>query len=253
MSPFEIGIIGGNGAMGKWFADFFRGIGYPVKIADLTSGMTIPELARRCRVVIVSVPIGATVGVIEKVGPLMAKDALLMDLTSLKGASMAAMIRASSSEVIGLHPLFGPDIPSLVGQNIVICPGRSEQWLAWIREILEINGARIVEASPEKHDAMMALIQGLTHVNTILLGLSLKATGIDPAELERFSTPIFRAKASMIEKVFEQNPRLYAEIIIGNPGMGKFLQSYATDLARLNRLVADQDIDGLAGLLKSPS
>ena len=251
MSSFEIGIIGGKGAMGGWFTDFFRSNGYTVRIADLDTGMTPAELAKTCRVVIISVPISATVPVIEAVGPLMPEDALLMDLTSMKTASMAAMLRCAPAEVVGLHPLFGPDVPAMTGQNIVICPGRGENWLAWIREILEENGARIVEAAPEKHDAMMALIQGLTHVNTILMGLALQSTGIDPAELERFSTPMFRAKTGMIEKVFDQNPRLYAEIIVGNPGMDKILQGYANDLARLSRLVANQDIDGLADLLKN--
>ena len=253
MSPFEIGIIGGNGAMGRWFADFFRANGYTVRIADLGSGITVPELVKTCRVIIVSVPIGVTVQVIEEVGPLMAEDALLMDLTSLKTASMEAMLRHAPAEVVGIHPLFGPDVPAMTGQNMVICPGRGERWMAWIREISEANGARIVEATPEKHDAMMAVIQGLTHVNTILMGLSLQATGIEPVELERFSTPIFRAKTGMIEKVFDQNPRLYAEIITRSPGMEEMLQGYAADLARLSRLIANRDIDGLAALLENRS
>ena len=249
MKNFDIGIIGGRGAMGAWFAAFFRNCGYRVRIADRDSGPTLPELAARCSVVVVSVPIGATNDVIEEVGPHMRKDALLMDLTSLKAAPVAAMLRASVSEVIGLHPLFGPDVPSLEGQNIVVCPGRGETWLPWLRELIESNGAHIVVATPEKHDAMMALIQGLTHLNTMVMGLVLRDTGVDPAELDLFSTPVFRARQAMIEKVFHQNPRMYAEILTGNPGMAEVLSSYETKLSILKHLVESRDVDGITGLL----
>ena len=76
--------------------------------------------------VVVSVPIEVTVKVIEQVGPLMQKDALLMDLTSLKAEPVAAMLRSSVAEVIGLHPLFGPAVDTLAGHTHrdLPCAGR---------------------------------------------------------------------------------------------------------------------------------
>jgi prephenate dehydrogenase len=251
LGNIEIGIIGGNGAMGKWFAAFFRDNGYTVHIADKSTGMPIHELAKRCTVVIISVPIGVTGTVIAQVGPLMHEDGLLMDLTSLKAEPLKAMLQATLAEVIGLHPLFGPDTSTIEGENIVICHGRGNKWLPWLRAILEANGARIVEAAPEKHDNMMALIQGLTHLNTILMGLSLKEAGIDQAELNLFSTPAFRTKLSMIEKVFHQNPGLYSEIIIRNPGMENILTIYENKFATLKNFILNKDTEGLADLLRS--
>jgi prephenate dehydrogenase len=80
----QIGIIGGTGGIGRWFADFFQKEGYPVQISGRSTGLDFPALAKRCPVVVVSVPIKMTCRVIEQVGPFMPQESLLMDLTSLK-------------------------------------------------------------------------------------------------------------------------------------------------------------------------
>ena len=81
MNDFAIGIIGGTGGIGKWFADFFNGEGHRVLVSGRTKGPSISEITTSCRVVIVAVPIAATLDVIRKTGPLLPEDALLMDLT----------------------------------------------------------------------------------------------------------------------------------------------------------------------------
>ncbi|MDQ5988086.1 MAG: prephenate dehydrogenase [Syntrophus sp. SKADARSKE-3] len=253
VSPFEIGIIGGNGAMGKWFAAFFRKNGYTVHIADQKTVMTIPELAGRCAVVIVSVPIDVTESVIREAGTNMGPDGLLMDLTSLKTVPVSAMLQATPSEVIGLHPLFGPDTASIRDQNIVVCPARGTRWLSWLTALLKDNGAHIVETTPERHDEMMSVIQGLNHLNTIMMGLTIQDAAIAPDELDLYSTPAFRTKREMIKKTFHQNPAMYAEIIANNPHIGKILHIYEANLARLKKLINDQDIDSLTELMKSQS
>lgn len=251
MSAFEIGIIGGNGAMGRWFTRFFRNAGFTVQVADRSEGMGLPELAARCAVVVVAVPIGAASEVIRTVGPLMREDQLLTDITSLKIEPMRTMLEASPSEVVGLHPLFGPDTPALDGQNVVVCPGRGERWRAWITDILAEAGARLTEASPEKHDEIMSIVQGLAHLNTMLMGLVLKEAGFSEAELERFSTPVFRRKMAMIEKVFDQNPQMYAEIIACNTGIEKIVSEYEKSLDKVTKLIRNSDTEGLTTLLAS--
>jgi prephenate dehydrogenase len=247
----EIGIIGGTGGIGKWFADFFRTEGYPVHISGRNTGMESPVLARRCAVVIVSVPIGATCDTIRRVGPHMKKEALLMDLTSLKTEPVRVMLESSKSEVIGLHPLFGPDVPSLAGQNIIICPGRGKKWHPWIKEILQKRGAALQESTPEKHDRMMAYVQGLTHISTILMGAVLREAGMDGKEWEKYSTPVFRARMAMVEKVFKINPRLYAEIVALNPENKKILRQCEELLAEIQARVGREGAKGLREWLEA--
>ena len=250
MKDFEIGIIGGTGGIGGWFADYFAGAGYAVQRSGRTSGMSIPELAGRCPVIIVAVPIAATREVIDAVGPHLAEEALLMDLTSLKEEPVRAMVAATRAEVVGCHPLFGPDCPSLAGQNIVLCPGRGERWLGRMERLFTAGGARVTVTTPAEHDRMMALVQGLTHLDTILMGLALRDSGVEPAALERFSTPVFRTKQAIVAKVFGLRPEMYAAILAGNPALPEIIARYEKNLARLKKLIGQRDADGLAGLLK---
>jgi len=246
----QIGIIGGTGGMGRLFAELFRQEGYGVHVSGRTRGPDIPTMADRCKVVIVSVPIGITVEIIEQIGPLMKKDALLMDLTSLKTEPVKAMLRSAPAEVIGLHPLFGPGVASISGHTICICPARGEGWIAWVKDIFTKHGATIIETTPERHDEMMALVQALNHLNSITLGMALSEWGVDLAELRRFATPIFHTKLDIIKEIFTNNPRLYAEIITLSPHIQKILDLYGKTLADLKSVIDTKDAEGLTRLIQ---
>jgi len=250
MNEVEIGIIGGTGGIGKWFADFFEKERYIVHVSGRRTGMDMDKMAEKCQVVIVSVPIGVTTQVIEQVGPKMKKESLLMDFTSLKEEPVKAMLEHSCSEVMGCHPLFGPDVDSIEGQNIVFCPARTEKWSNWPKNIFKKRGARVFETTPENHDEMMAIIQGLNHLNTIIMGLALRETGVDLTELKKFSTPIFDTKLAIIEKIFTNNPQLYAEIITLNPHINKIIDIYEKNLSQLKNLIDREDTEGFTKLLK---
>jgi len=247
---FPIGIIGGTGGMGKWFADFFRRNGYPVAAAGRTRGPDFESLAASCPVVIVSVPIAVTEDVIGKIGPCLPPESLLMDLTSLKERPVRAMLAASRCEVIGLHPLFGPGVTSLSGQNIAVCPARGHSWRPWLQDILEKNGARLMETTPSRHDELMAVIQALNHFLTAALGLAVTTANIDSEELWNFSTPVFRERLDHLQRPL-RNPDLYAQLIAGNPYGGKAIQSCMDHLAGLLATVATGDTAALAARLRA--
>ncbi len=250
MNKFTIGIIGGRGGIGKWFADFFAGEGHTVHVTGRSTGMALPELAAACRIVIVSVPIASTLDVIREVGPLLPEETLLMDLTSLKEEPVRTMLAASRAEVVGCHPLFGPDCTSLAGQNVVLCPGRGESWLARMERLFTNGGARVTVTTPAEHDRMMSLVQGLTHLETILMGLTLQDSGVEASALDPFSTPVFRTKRAIIEKVFGARPELYAGLITGNPNMPMVLDIYEKNLSALKDLIRAGNAAGIEALMK---
>jgi len=247
---FPIGIIGGTGGMGKWFASFFQQEGYSVQISGRKTGPGPRQMAEDCPVVIVSVPIEATEAVIRKIGPCMPRESVLMDLTSLKEVPVRAMLEASVSEVIGLHPLFGPRIASLDGQNIAVCPGRGGRWLSWLNDILEKNGAHLVEITPEGHDKMMALVQALNHFNTVMMGLTLAGSSVSLEELRCFSTPVFRERLDHLSRIIA-HPSLYAHLIAGNHHTDKLLASYRKNLDELQALLHSGDVAALTKMIKT--
>jgi prephenate dehydrogenase len=252
VEDIHIGIIGGTGGIGKWFADFFAGQGHTVHVSGRSGGMSLPELAAACRIVVVATPIASTIDVIHEVGPLLPEEALLMDLTSLKEKPVREMLAASKAEVIGCHPLFGPDAPSINGQNIVLCPARGGRWLGFLQEIFVKNGARITVTSPAQHDRMMALIQGLTHLETLLTGLTLRDSGVEPSELESFSTPVFRTKQAIAAKVFGPRPGLYAAMLAENPNMPTILETFERNFLAVKEMILRENTADIETLLKKP-
>jgi prephenate dehydrogenase len=252
VSDLAIGIIGGTGGIGKWFADFFSSEGHRVLVLGRTKGPSMPELAAACRIVIVAVPVAATLDTIRGIGPLLPEEALLMDLTSLKEEPVRAMLDVSRAEVIGCHPLFGPDVASLAGQNVVLCPARGGRWLCFLQELFAKAGARITVTSPAEHDRMMALIQGLTHLDTIVTGLTLKESGVEPSELEAFSTPVFRTRQAIAAKVFGPRPGLYAAMLAKNPNIPGLLELFERNFILVKELILQRDAAAIEALLTKP-
>ncbi len=249
MKEITIGIIGGTGGMGRWFADLLKKEGLTVHVSGRKTKLSSDELAKICNVVVVSVPISATAEIIKQIGPLLNKDKLLMDLTSLKKEPVALMLVNSRADIIGCHPLFGPGIDDISGENVILCPARGQKWLGWLRGILEKNGLVITEETPEKHDEMMAIVQVLNHLNTISLGLALVGASVSLEELSQYSTPIFQTKLGIIKKVFTESPGLYADIIANNPDTDKILGLYEKSLADIRQLLKSGDAAKLKNTL----
>jgi prephenate dehydrogenase len=241
MKKMKIGIIGGTGGIGRWFAHFFQKEGCEVYVSGRSRGLDFQALAQKCPIVVVGVPISVTVTVIERIGPLLPETSLLMDLTSLKEEPVKAMLKSTRAEVVGLHPLFGPRIKSLAGHGIVICPARPAYWVPKIKALFQKNQARLIETTPEHHDEMMAFVQGLNHLNSIILGLTLGRSGVDLEELKHYATPMFKTKLEILKKIFSPNSRLYAEIITRNPHIHKVLGGYMESLSELKQWIDRMD------------
>ncbi|MCX7981616.1 MAG: prephenate dehydrogenase/arogenate dehydrogenase family protein [Syntrophales bacterium] len=245
-----IGIIGGKGAMGSWFNHFFTQEGYEVLIYDLDTTLKLEELAEKSSVVIVSVPIGITCEVIKQVGPYVGTESLLMDLTSLKTQPVQTMLAFSKAEVIGVHPLFGPDVPNIKGQNVVLCPARGEKWLPWLRRVFIHAGASVIETTPERHDMIMAIVQGMNHLNTILLGLTIKEAGLNIKELWPYSTPVFRTKLELLQRLISQDPVLLGDIIGLNPHLPSILATYKQHLEDFMKMVEQKNTSDISSALR---
>jgi len=178
IEPRTVAVIGGHGNMGKCMAQLFADLGHFVMISDLDTQLTPEEAAASADVVVLSVPIDSTVEVIRRVGPKVKDDGLIMDVTSVKSAPLKAMLEASTANVVGAHPLFGPSVHSLQGQRVVLCPGRGENWLNWVRQTFQSRGLIVMEATPEDHDRIMSVVQVLVHFSAEVMGRTLSRLGV---------------------------------------------------------------------------
>jgi prephenate dehydrogenase len=210
-----VGIVGGEGRMGKWFGEFFRRAGINVLSADLNTEVTAQKCVEKADVILISVPIGETRGVIEKIAPTMREGQLLVDNTSVKGAALEAMLKSvpPGVEVLGMHTIFGPSIVRLEGQNVVLTrTSVSGPLVAELEALLFKCGARVVYASPEGHDRQMAFHQNLEHFTKVVLAEVIRREFKDLRELEKFSSPNSRASLGTMARILNGNTNVLTEI-----------------------------------------
>lgn len=249
MTP-KVALIGGRGLMGRWFKRFFESQGLTVLVADKDTPKSPQEVARLADVVMLSVPIPQVALVAQQVGPHLKPQAALMDLTSIKAEPVAAMMAHFPGEVVGTHPLFGPGTKSIKGHTVVLTPGRGERWLNWLKDLLLKAGAQVKITTPEEHDRLMALVQGLAHFVLIALGATFRHVGADLHELEDFATPTFRTILDLTRHHLSQDAILYACIQLQNQANLTVLSSFEEVVQRLVHLIHHQDAVGLIRLLE---
>ncbi len=239
----SVAIIGGRGGMGRCMADLFSDLGHIVMIADLETDLSPEEAAEVADVVVVSVPIAQTVSVIEQLGPRVRKDALLMDVTSIKEAPMTAMLAATEAAVVGTHPLFAPSVHALQGQRMVLCRGRGDEQFTWARTMFGARGLVIKETTPTEHDQAMSVVQVLTHFAAEVMGRAMLRLDVRIDETLEFTSPIYLMDLLMTARHFAQSPDLYASIQTSNPATSSVTQAFL-DAATELRTVLDQRDEG---------
>ncbi|EAR54695.1 putative chorismate mutase/prephenate dehydrogenase [Photobacterium sp. SKA34] len=209
-------IVGGHGQLGKLFCRLFELSGYQVKTLGSQDWDRADEILHDAGMVVVSVPIHLTEMVIAKLDNL-PKDCLLADLTSIKSGPLQAMLEVHKGPVVGLHPMFGPDIPSLAKQVIVYCDGRNPESYQWVLEQFQIWGASLNRISAIEHDQGMTLIQALRHFTSFVYGVHLAEEDPKLEQLMSLSSPIYRLELAMVGRLFAQDAQLYGDIIMSAP------------------------------------
>ncbi|MBW3697049.1 bifunctional chorismate mutase/prephenate dehydrogenase [Vibrio sp. T187] len=208
-------IIGGNGQLGGLFGRMFTLSGYEVKVLGSQDWDRADEILDNAGLVVVTVPINLTQSVIEKLGNL-PSDCILCDLTSIKSKPLQAMLDVHQGPVVGLHPMFGPDVPSLAKQVIVYSDGRGEESYQWLLKQFGIWGASLCQMDASDHDQGMTLIQALRHFTSFAYGLHLSKENPNIDQLLKLSSPIYRLEIAMVGRLFAQDPNLYGDIILSS-------------------------------------
>ncbi|MDG2291826.1 MAG: prephenate dehydrogenase/arogenate dehydrogenase family protein, partial [Phycisphaerales bacterium] len=244
ITPRTVAIIGGKGGMGSCFARLFTMLGHEILIVDSDTELTGPAAAAQADVVILSVNIESTLGVIKDIAPACSPDTLLMDLTSIKHDPVEAMLEHSDCSVIGTHPLFGPTLHSLQGQRMVLTPARAVgdfDWHAWLVEMLSAVGLTLLESTPEAHDRAMAVVQVLTHYSTEVLGRTMQRLDVSVQETLKFTSPIYHMELLMTARHFAQSADLYASIEMSNPNYDEVMSTFREAAGEVHDAVAAGD------------
>ena len=224
-------VVGGHGQLGSVFVDLFERSNYSVAIVGEQDWPIQEALLAKTSVVIVAVPIRFTSQIISQLNNL-PKHCILADFTSVKESPLQDMLNAHQGPVVGLHPMFGPDVTGLIKQTIIACDGREPEKYQWLLDQFEVWGAKIYPVAANEHDKAMSMVQVMRHFSTIAYGYHLMSEGVELKSLVEMSSPIYRLELIMVGRLFAQDPTLYADIIFSNKDninmMKRFAQRFST-------------------------
>lgn len=172
------------------------------------------ESCARCDYVVLAVPVQAMASVLEAIAPHLRPGATVIDVASVK-VKMAALMLSTLPEyvqVIGTHPLFGPESAreGVKGHRIAICPIRAPRSARVFRFLQRGLGLDVILTTPEEHDRDMATVQGLTH----LVAKALTSMGPLPTSL---TTQSFSLLAQAAAQVSGDSDALFRAIEHDNP------------------------------------
>lgn len=254
MDTKVITIVGGRGKIGERFTRWWSDYGYEVRILEYNDWDNASKLLSTIEAVIIAVPIRATENVIHQVGKLIQESTILVDLTSIQSMPLATMLSTHVGPVVSLHPMFGPTIEEPLGHTIAVSHGRKADQYEWLLNSLRGMDIYIscTDIDSNIHDRTMDFVQGLEHFITISLGIFLKQQRISIHNLLLLSTPIYRTKLNLLGRVFEEDGKLYHDIITSSDERLEIIEKFL----RMSQMLLEEiksDKDSLTEEFKETS
>ncbi len=248
----KVVVVGGKGQLGSIFVDLFKRSSYQVAIIEQDDWPNSEAILADASLVIVAVPIRLTSMVIHHLNNL-PDECVLADFTSIKESPLYEMMKVHQGPVVGLHPMFGPDVTGLIKQTIIVCDGREKAQYQWLLKQFQVWGAKIYQVAAHEHDQAMSMVQVMRHFSTIAYGYHLMAEGADIENLVNMSSPIYRLELIMVGRLFAQDPILYSDIIFANPDNISMMKRFAYRFLELLEDVELGDKDAFVSMFKQVS
>jgi prephenate dehydrogenase len=263
----KVAVIGGTRGLGNWIANFLKKRGCEITITGRNTmvgkslakkmGITYTsnniEAVLQADVVILAVPIETTPQIIREVAPHLKEGSLLADVTSVKEEPAELMYQfvPPGVEVLPTHPMFGPRVRSLEGQVVVLTPSQSGEWCQRVVDFLENEQVRIVITSPDIHDRMMSIVQGLTHFAYISIAAAIERLGVEVKDSRKFASPIYSLMLDIIARIVAQNPYLCYSIQTQNRYVSEVHQTFLVTFQELKSMIDQENQEDFVKAMSS--
>ncbi|MCG8598690.1 MAG: prephenate dehydrogenase/arogenate dehydrogenase family protein [Verrucomicrobiales bacterium] len=288
-NPKTIGIIGGEGQMGRMFAREFRKEGYRVRVTgeeaarrasrnpknpnevNRTLRRLNEAVVQEAEVIIIAVPIKVlSLGVKKLLGSRGCRGMrgkLVLDISSTKEEPLAALGKLRGPSIIGMHPMFGPGLRSLTGKNVVLTPTlqpsaqgktvmlkRLENWRSWVGDFWKKRGVNIVSLSAAGHDRVVPCLQFLVLNSVMCYGRALESSQVDLKILTKLATPNSSLVAATMGRMLSPNMiDTYVNLTFENEANIEAADAFEEAASSIADLVRRGDREAFESLLQSCS
>ena len=236
----EIAIVGVNGKMGKWFANYFHKMGFKVKGFDTNNEIkekfiekanSLVSCILQIDYVLLCTPTKNTPEIIRLISKEMKRGSYLIEISSHKSKTAQTLLKTPSKiNPICIHPMFGPGSKNIAGKNVIIVPIKDAQKELTATKLL-FPGANFVTIDATEHDKKIAVILGLTHLINIAFA-NILAKDEKISLTEKMAGTTFKAQRIIAESILTESAELI-ETIVSNPEVRKYGEEFWKDIGRL--------------------
>ncbi len=236
----KIAIIGVNGKMGKWFANYFHKMGFEVVGFDINNDIKEKFIIKanslvgailKTDYVLLCTPTKRTPEIIRLIAKEMQRGAYLIEISSQKFKTAQTLLKIPSRvNPICIHPMFGPGTKNIDNKNIIIIPIKDVKKELDVIKLL-FPKANFVTIDAAEHDKKIAVILGLTHIINIAFA-NILAKDEKISLTEKMSGTTFKAQKIIAESILTESPELI-ETIISNPEVRRFAEEFWKDVGKL--------------------
>ena len=236
----KIAIIGVNGKMGKWFANYFHKMGFEVVGFDINNDIKEKFIIKanslvgailKTDYVLLCTPTKRTPEIVRLIAKEMQRGSYLIEISSQKFKTAQTLLKTPSRvNPVCIHPMFGPGTKSIDGKNVIIIPIKDAKQELSIAKLL-FPKANFVTIDAAEHDKKIAVILGLTHLINIAFA-NILAKDEKISLTEKMSGTTFKAQKIVTESILTESPELI-ETIISNPEVRRFGEEFWKDVGKL--------------------
>lgn len=274
----QLGLIG-CGLMGGSFALALKRAGLVKRVVGYSKSPSTTERARQMGVidveapsallavsgadiVLLAVPVSATEATLKAIRHLVTSQTLIMDVGSTKRDVVDAARRVLGVHVatfVPAHPVTGKEVSGVdhadadlyVGKQVVLTP--IERTLtAKLKQAVDVwtaLGCKVVQMSPESHDAAFAAVSHLPHLIAFALmnGITSQPLGKDFLSL---AGPGFRD----FTRIAASDPKVWRDILLSNrEELLSQSRAFQNALQAMERMIASGNSEALESVIDQAS
>jgi len=253
----KITIIGAGGQMGQWFTKYFSNADYEVTGHDSENKVVGKDVIvteslvggiLQADFVVLCTPTRRTPEIIRLIAKEMKRGTYLIEISSEKSKVVSSLSKMPTKiNPICIHPMFGPGIKTLKGQNIISVPIKDAKKELTMAKTL-FAGANFVTIDAAEHDKKIAMILGLTHLMNLVFA-NIISKDEKSILTEKMSGTTFRVQKTLAESIMTESPELI-ETIIANPEIRRVAEDLWKDIGRLLTAVQESKTEEVVNYIK---
>lgn len=234
---------------------------YAKKVGSCESFSTDYRTIKKCDFVVLATPVDVILKLGEKIIPLMKKNAILIDVGSVKEKiceKLHPLCQRHGIKFVGCHPMAGSEKSGCMWSrenlfektNVLITPvtGTNRNAVKKVKNFWRRLGATCFEITPARHDKFVALTSHLPHIISFSFARQFLKFASKNRQTGKFVAGSFRD----LTRTVKSNPFLWASIFNQNKeNIKKHIRTFLKSVRWIEKNLSDSKLEKILGEIKN--